>query len=62
MTEGILSVVTPLDGRTSLYTRLGDWVGGSCLVAGLGLTVLSFLGKARHQPISANLPGLPQGG
>ncbi|WZO97578.1 apolipoprotein N-acyltransferase [Isosphaeraceae bacterium EP7] len=62
MTEDILSVVTPLDGRVSLYTRLGDWVGGLCLAACLAVTVMAFLGKTRHQPISANLPGLPQGG
>lgn len=37
LTETVLSVVVPLDDRTSNYTVLGDWVGMSCLAVSIGL-------------------------
>jgi apolipoprotein N-acyltransferase len=43
LTESVLAVTVPLDDRTSLYTRLGDWLGISCLAVTIGLVPMGFL-------------------
>jgi apolipoprotein N-acyltransferase len=43
LTESVLSVTVPLDDRTSLYTKLGDWLGMSCLAVTIGLVPMSLL-------------------
>lgn len=40
--EGVLDVEIPLDDRTGLYSRWGDWLGQTCLAIGLGLTILAL--------------------
>ncbi len=47
-TEGVLSVTVPLDDRRSLYTRLGDWLGLSCLAVTIGLVPLGIFRKPRR--------------
>jgi apolipoprotein N-acyltransferase len=46
-TSGVLSVTVPLDDRTSLYSRWGDWLGLSCLAVLIGFLPLGFLQSAR---------------
>jgi apolipoprotein N-acyltransferase len=43
LTESVLSVTIPLDDRTSLYTRCGDWLGLSCLAVTIGLVPMGLL-------------------
>jgi apolipoprotein N-acyltransferase len=43
--KGVLSVAIPLDGRVSLYTRFGDWLGLSCLAVTIGLVPLGIFHK-----------------
>ncbi len=52
-TSGVLNVVVPLDPRTSLYSRLGDWLGLCSLAVVLGLLPLRGLYrlKAAKPPI-----------
>ncbi len=40
--RGVLSQVIPLDDRTSLYSRWGDWLGALCLIATLVLIPLAW--------------------
>jgi apolipoprotein N-acyltransferase len=48
LTESVLSVTVPLDDRTSLYTRVGDWLGISCLAVTIGLVPMGLLrGRTR---------------
>lgn len=42
-TEDVLSVVVPLDDRTSLYSAMGDWLPRGCLMVAVGLVVLGVL-------------------
>ncbi len=42
-TLGVLIGEVPLDDRTSLYSRLGDWLGLGCLAALIGLLILGIL-------------------
>jgi apolipoprotein N-acyltransferase len=44
-TEGVLAVTVPLDDRQSLYSRLGDWLGLSCLAVTIGLVPLGIFRK-----------------
>jgi apolipoprotein N-acyltransferase len=46
---GVLSVTVPLDGRRSLYTRLGDWLGLTCLAVTIGLVPVGIFGKPRRR-------------
>jgi apolipoprotein N-acyltransferase len=49
--KGVLSVTVPLDGRASVYTRLGDWLGLSCLAVTIGLVPLGlFRKRSRFRP------------
>jgi apolipoprotein N-acyltransferase len=41
-TEGVVSAVVPLDDRTSLYSRMGDWLPRGCLMVAVGLVVLGL--------------------
>ena len=43
--EGVVSGVVPLDGRRTLYTAFGDWLGQSCLAVTIGLIPLSIFWK-----------------
>jgi apolipoprotein N-acyltransferase len=50
-TDGVLSVTVPLDDRGSAYSRLGDWLGLSCLAVTIGLLPMGFLGiPGRFRP------------
>jgi apolipoprotein N-acyltransferase len=49
-TEGVLSVTVPLDDRRSLYNRLGDWLGLSCLAVTIGLVPVGIFHKPRRPP------------
>jgi apolipoprotein N-acyltransferase len=46
-TEGVLSVTVPLDDRRSMYSRLGDWLGLSCLAVTIGLVPIGIFRKPR---------------
>jgi apolipoprotein N-acyltransferase len=46
--QGVLTAAVPIDGRTSLYARFGDWLPGGCLV----LVVLGAF-WSRRQPAAA---------
>jgi apolipoprotein N-acyltransferase len=46
-TSGVLAVTVPLDDRTSLYSRWGDWLGLSCLAILIGFLPLGLLQAAR---------------
>ncbi len=42
-TSGVLAVTVPLDDRTSLYSRFGDWLGLSCVAVMIGFLPLGIL-------------------
>jgi apolipoprotein N-acyltransferase len=46
MRAGVVSETVPLDDRRSAYSRLGDWVGLTCLAATIGLPFVAFTGSA----------------
>ncbi len=46
---GVLTAVTPLDDRVSLYSQWGDWLGQFCLAALIGLLVLGTFSPRRPQ-------------
>lgn len=46
-TEDVLSVTVPLDDRTSLYSRWGDWLGLSCVAVTIGLIPIGIVRKRR---------------
>ncbi|HKI21023.1 MAG TPA: apolipoprotein N-acyltransferase [Isosphaeraceae bacterium] len=46
----VLSVTVPLDGRVTLYSRWGDWLGLSCLA-----TLIGFIPLALFKQIRARL-------
>jgi apolipoprotein N-acyltransferase len=51
LASDLLCEVVPLDDRSSLYTRWGDWLAWACLAAGIGLVPLSFRGRpGAYQP------------
>ncbi len=45
--SGVLSVTVPLDDRTGLYSRWGDWLGLSCLATLIGFIPLAAIKRAR---------------
>jgi apolipoprotein N-acyltransferase len=45
--DDVLSVTVPLDDRTSLYSRWGDWFGLSCLAITIGLVPIGIVRKPR---------------
>lgn len=49
---GVLVGEVPLDDRTTLYTRLGDWLGLSCLAVTIGLLVLGTFSPRIEPPTS----------
>lgn len=49
MTEGVIVRRVPLDSRSSLYVRAGDWVGQGCLALTLGLSILGLAGYGRNR-------------
>ena len=49
LTEGVLAVTVPLDGRTGLYSTLGDWLGLSCLAVCIGLAPVGAVYKRRAE-------------
>ena len=49
--EDILTVQVPLDDRTTLYSRWGDWLGISCLAVSIGWLPLGLI-----RPIGRNRP------
>ena len=55
--EGVVSAAVPIDGRGSLYARLGDWLPGACWV------VIVLAGGAtfvrRWKPAAAGAPRRP---
>jgi apolipoprotein N-acyltransferase len=48
-TDGVLSVTVPLDDRRSPYTRMGDWLGLSCLAVTIGLVPVGIFRKPRRR-------------
>ena len=49
--DGVLSVTVPLDDRRSPYSRLGDWLGLSCLAVTVGLVPIGIIGiPGRFRP------------
>ena len=46
--SGVLSVTVPIDDRTSVYSRAGDWLGLSCLAVTIGFVPLQFLRRERQ--------------
>ena len=48
--QGVLTATTPLDDRTSLYSRWGDWLGLSCVAATIGLVILGTFSPRRREP------------
>lgn len=52
--EGVVVGVVPLDPRTSLYTRWGDWLGQSCLSVTVGFLIMSAVWKRTGRPASVN--------
>ena len=48
--EEVLSGIIPLDDRTGLYSRWGDWLGQGCLAVTIGLIPLSYLRRGRTNP------------
>jgi apolipoprotein N-acyltransferase len=47
--SGVLSVTVPLDDRTSLYSRYGDWLGLSCLAVLIGFVPLALVKGAQSR-------------
>jgi apolipoprotein N-acyltransferase len=45
--DDVLLVTVPLDGRTSFYSRWGDWLGLSCAAVTIGLIPIGLVRK-RH--------------
>ena len=46
-TQGVLAAVAPLDDRTSLYSRWGDWLGQVTLAGTIGFVVLGAIAPRR---------------
>ncbi len=46
--DDVLSVTVPLDDRTSLYSRWGDWFGLSCLAITIGLVPIGIVRKRTY--------------
>jgi len=46
----VLDAVTPLDDRTSFYSRWGDWLGQAALAATVGFLLLSWIKPNRPRP------------
>ncbi|MDR3622038.1 MAG: apolipoprotein N-acyltransferase [Paludisphaera borealis] len=53
LTEGVLQVTVPLDGRVGMYSSLGDWLGLSCLAVCIGLAPVGAIYKRRTKPNAA---------
>ena len=51
--EGVLAVTVPLDDRQSVYSRVGDWLGLSCLAVTIGLVPLGIFRKP-PRPVPQN--------
>ncbi len=51
-TSGVLSVTVPLDDRTGLYSRWGDWLGLSCLAILIGFIPLAAIKQAQARRTS----------
>ncbi|QDU19197.1 apolipoprotein N-acyltransferase [Urbifossiella limnaea] len=49
--EGVVSAAVPIDGRESLYARLGDWLPGACWAA-----ILVGVVVGRRRPPGASAP------
>jgi apolipoprotein N-acyltransferase len=47
--SGVLTVTVPLDDRTTLYSRWGNWLGTSCLAVVIGLVPLGLFARARDR-------------
>ena len=50
--QEVLTVVAPLDDRTSLYSRWGDWLGQLTLAGTVGLLVLGWVAPRRSPPLN----------
>jgi apolipoprotein N-acyltransferase len=51
-TSGVLTVEVPLDGRSSLYIRFGDWLPLTCLAITIGLFPLAVVRLLRSPPLA----------
>ena len=51
--NAVLVSEIPLDGRTSLYVRWGDWFAAGCLAFTTGMLGLGLLGGRRPRPSAA---------
>ncbi len=47
--QEVLTAVTPLDDRTALYSRWGDWLGQGSLAGTIGLLVLGWIAPKRSR-------------
>ncbi len=56
LSAGVLVDRVPLDPRTTLYSRLGDWLGQGCFAVSLGLIILGWTGfpHPRRQPVTGS--------
>ncbi len=57
LSAGVIVREVPLDPRSSLYIRAGDWIGQSCLALTIGLTILGLSGYPRKRgetPLTQN--------
>jgi len=50
--QEVLTVVAPLDDRTSLYSHWGDWLGQLTLAGTVGLLVLGWVAPRRSPPLN----------
>ncbi len=48
--QDVLDVAAPLDDRTSLYSRWGDWLGQATILGTLGFVVLGLIAPKTPQP------------
>lgn len=48
LSAGVITASVPLDPRSSLYIRFGDWLAQTCFAVSLGLAILGAVGFPRR--------------
>ena len=51
--EGVLSGIIPLDDRTAVYSRWGDWLGRTALAVTIGFLVMGAARKRTGRGVVA---------